>query len=79
MAGIDASRYKAVNLRQQPSNKSPVVGTITCDGDGIPEAYPCLGLVPDVDRNLCKYWYRVRVRNKTGYINSSLMQWRPFF
>lgn len=76
---IDASRYKAVNLRQQPSNKSPVVGTITCDGDGIPEAYPCLGRVNDLDRSLYKYWYRVRVGNKTGYVNASLMLWRPFF
>ena len=77
---IDASRYKAVNLRQQPSNKSSVVGTITCDGDGIPEAYPCLGRVADLDRSLFyKYWYRVRVGNKTGYVNASLMLWRPFF
>ena len=56
-----------------------VVGTITCDGDGIPEAYPCLGRVADLDRSLYKYWYRVRVGNKTGYVNASLMLWRPFF
>ena len=56
-----------------------MVGTITCDGDGIPEAYPCLGRVADLDRSLYKYWYRVRVGNKTGYVNASLMLWRPFF
>lgn len=67
--------YTGVNIRERPSAQSPIVTTIYTEEGDIPEAYPCLGLVRDSDSKEWKEWFRIKVGDKTGYVNASLMIW----
>ncbi len=69
IAGDGARR---VNVRRAPGKSSPIVCSISDSGEGIPEVYPCLGLVSGDDDH---DWYKTKVNGKIGYIRQDLMQW----
>lgn len=61
------------NVRQQPTTKSPVVGTITYEEGYLPEAYPCLDQVQEPDT--WYWWFKIRYGDKVGYIRTDLADW----
>lgn len=63
---------RRVNVRRAPSKSSPIVCSISDSGEGIPDVYPCLGLVSGDDDH---DWYKTKVNGKIGYIRQDLMQW----
>lgn len=67
--------YKAVNVRQRPSAKSPIVTTFMREDGELPDVYDCLGIVHDEDAKLIKQWYHIRSGQTTGYINANLLDW----
>lgn len=69
---IAGNGTRRIRVRRAPSTKSLVVCTISDSGEGIPEVYPCLGLVSGDDNH---NWYKTKVNGKTGYIRQDLMQW----
>ncbi|MCQ2076201.1 MAG: hypothetical protein MJZ20_04075 [Bacteroidaceae bacterium] len=71
---IDDS-YTGVNIREHPSANSSIITTIYRKEGELPKAYPCLGKVRDKDSNSWKLWFRIKVGDKIGYVNESLMRW----
>lgn len=69
--------YTGVNVRQQPSAKSPVVTTIHRTDGEMPDVYQCHGYYSDNAPMEYKYWYHITVGNKSGYVRSTLMEWNP--
>lgn len=55
-----------INVRRGPSLKSAVVTKIP-EFDGVPDCYPCLGLV--------KGWYKIRIDGVVGYVRSDMACW----
>ena len=70
------SDIRRANVRQKPSLKSKVLFTIDNDPGMLPEYYPCLGFVSHKEADgFYKWWYKVRVGNRIGYISESLVTW----
>ena len=69
------SEIKKANVRQWPSLKSQVLFTLDNDGE-IPDCYPCLGFLShkEADGNY-KWWYKVDINGKIGYISEKLLMW----
>ena len=69
------SEIKKANVRQWPSMKSQVLFTLDNDGE-IPDCYPCLGFLShkEADGNY-KWWYKVDINGKIGYISEKLLMW----
>ncbi len=65
--GILYTRRKNVNIRQQPSLESTVIGQISYDPNYVPETYPCLGKTDE--------WFKIKVKNKVGYVRHDLVEW----
>ncbi len=63
-----------VNVRRQPTTKSPVMCTISDEEGMMPEVYPCLGYISGPDEGM---WYKTKVNGKVGYIRQDLMLWDP--
>ena len=69
------SDIRRANVRQKPSLKSKVLFTLDNDGE-LPEGYPCLGFVSHKEPNgFYKWWYKVNVNGKTGYISEEIANW----
>lgn len=69
------SDVKRANVRQEPSMKGKVLFTIDNDGE-IPEYYPCLGFTSHKEADgMFKWWYKVEVNGKVGYISEKLVIW----
>lgn len=71
------SETRAANLRAKPTMKSPVLCVIKAAEEGcLPEVYPCLGMVGErLSNGDFRYWFKIRVGNRTGYVSRSLMIW----
>ena len=70
------SDIRRANVRQKPSLKSKVLFTIDNPEGMLPEYYPCLGFVSHKEADgFYKWWYKVRVGNRIGYISESLVTW----
>ena len=66
---------RRANVRQKPSLKSKVLFTLDNDGE-LPEGYPCLGFVSHKEADgFYKWWYKVNVNGKTGYISEEIANW----
>ena len=69
------SDIRRANVRQKPSLKSKVLFTLDNDGE-LPEGYPCLGFVSHKEADgFYKWWYKVNVNGKTGYISEEIANW----
>ena len=68
---INSDEARCVNVRQHPSTKSCVLTTVCDNEGGVPDVYPCLGLVSSQDR----LWFRTRVNGKVGYVSQRFMLW----
>ena len=69
------SDIRRANVRREPSMKSKVLFTLDNDGE-LPEGYPCLGFVSHQEPNgFYKWWYKVNVNGKTGYISEEIANW----
>ena len=69
------SDIRRANVRQKPSLKSKVLFTLDNDGE-LPEGYPCLGFVSHKEADgFYKWWYKVNVNGKTGYISEEIAYW----
>ncbi len=55
-----------INVRKGPSIKSAVVAKIP-EFDGVPDCYPCLGLV--------KGWYKINIDGVVGYVRKDMACW----
>lgn len=64
-----------VRVRAQPTTRSRIVRTIGAAAEGMPQAYPCLGLVATTDKDGGYLWFRIRVAGRTGYVRQDLMRW----
>lgn len=70
------SKIRRANVRQEPSLKSRVLFTIDNPSDEIPEYYECLGHVSGKESDgLYKWWYKVRINGREGYISDKLLHW----
>ena len=66
---------RRVNVRKEPSLKGKVLFTLDNDGE-LPEGYPCLGFVSHLEADgFYKWWYKVDVNGKTGYISEQITYW----
>lgn len=61
-----------INVREQPSTDSGIIGKIKSKIFEIPEVYDCKGLVENDDHTK---WFKLEINGKTGYVRSDLMQW----
>ena len=69
------SDIRRANVRQKPSLKSKVLFTLDNDGE-LPEGYPCLGFGSHKEADgFYKWWYKVNVNGKTGYISEEIANW----
>ena len=59
-------RVGNINVRKGPSIKSKVVAKIP-EFDGVPDCYPCLGLV--------KGWYKIKIDGVVGYVRKDMACW----
>ena len=67
---------RRANVRQEPSMQSKVLFTIDNETGMLPEYYPCLGFVSHKEADgFYKWWYKVDVNGKTGYISEKLVTW----
>ena len=67
---------RKANVRQGPSKQSRVLFTIDNAEGELPEYYPCLGLVSHKEADgFYKWWYKVKVNGKVGYISENLLMW----
>lgn len=75
---VDFAEASMVNVRERPTTRSRIVGTIGVHGDtgGRSVCYPCLGVAkglrPDVDFDL---WFKVKVDGRTGYVSQRVTRW----
>ena len=66
---------RRANVRKEPSLKGKVLFTLDNDGE-LPEGYPCLGFVSHLEADgFYKWWYKVDVNGKTGYISEQITYW----
>ena len=74
---IKNKEFKSVNIRQQPTTKSDVIGKIKDKRGELPVVLRCLGMAEErnVNGGLEYYWYKVEVNGKTGYVREDLMMW----
>ncbi len=69
------SDIRRANVREEPSLKAKVLFTIDNDGE-LPEGYPCLGFVSHREADgFYKWWYKVDVNGRTGYISEQITNW----
>ncbi len=68
---LNTDEARCVNVRQRPSTNARVLTTLCDNDEGIPDVYPCLGLVSSQDR----LWFRTRVNGKVGYVSQRFMLW----
>lgn len=67
---------RRANVRQEPSLKAKVLFTLDNPEGMLPESYPCLGFVSHKEANgYYKWWYKVDLDGKIGYISESLVIW----
>ena len=71
-----ADDVRRANVRQEPSMKGKVLFTVSSTPGEISEYYPCLGFVPQQeDDGFYRWWYKVDVGGRTGYISEQLLIW----
>ena len=72
------SDIRKANVREEPSMKGKVLFTIDNPENELPECYPCLGYVSHKEANgQYKWWYKVDVGGRIGYISDKLLLWDP--
>ena len=72
------SDIRKANVREEPSMKGKVLFTIENPEDELPECYPCLGYMSHKEANgQYKWWYKVDVGGRIGYISDKLLLWDP--
>ena len=72
------SDIRKANVLEELSMKGKVLFTIDNPEDEIPECYPCLGYVSHKEANgQYKWWYKVDVGGRIGYISDKLLLWDP--
>ena len=72
---VNSDVPKSVNVRQRPTTRSAVVGTIEHCPDDIPEAFTCLGLVNEEGQSPDWQWFKLKVNGKVGYVRQDMMIW----
>lgn len=74
---IKNREFQSVNIRQQPTTKSDVIGRIKDTRGKLPVVLKCLGVAEERDVNGCLeyYWYKVEVNGKIGYVREDIMTW----
>lgn len=65
--GVVYTDKDKVNVRENPSTSSRIVGTIHNEYGDLPECFPCLGLKNG--------WYLININGKRGYVRADLMTW----
>jgi hypothetical protein len=72
------SDIRKANVREEPSMRGKVLFTIDNPKNELPECYPCLGLVSHKEADgFYKWWYKVDVGGRIGYISDKLLLWDP--
>ena len=67
---------RRANVRHTPSMQGKVLFTIDNPEGEMPEYYPCLGFVSHKEADgFYKWWYKVRVDGRIGYISEKLVTW----
>lgn len=56
-----------VNVRNAPSKKGKIIGTLFTRKGYVPDPRPCLGLENG--------WMKIKYGNKKGYVRSELVKW----
>ena len=56
-----------VNVRNAPSAKGKIIGTLFTHKGYLPDLYPCLGMD--------KGWMKIKYRKKTGFVRADLVKW----
>lgn len=73
---IDTKEATMVNVRQLPSKKSHILGTISSTEN---ERYACLGVRNTLHAKLFdNQWYKIRYKGKVGYVSQKVMRWKAF-
>lgn len=74
----DTALASKVNIRQQPSIKSKVIGTIsaTTNPNDSSNSYPCLGITKDLHSNDdITQWFKIKKNGKIGYVSQRVTKW----
>ncbi len=64
---IWCKKIGSVNVYNQKSNESEIIGQLIYEDGYVPETYPCLGKKHG--------WYKTKVNNKEGYVSAELVEW----